>query len=334
MIQAMLLSIVLLFPSQTDVIELVGGSVLRGTIEHNDALGVLLRTKSGDQVYLSQTDILRVDKDDHNPSEPEFIRFYEGKEKGDALQSAIAVYIHPKTKQIVSLVGAVHVGDPEYYHRLQEILDTHEITLWEGVTGSAEPSAEASQRFDYVSTMQLQMGRMLDLSFQKDEINYDRENFKNADMNIDDVRIELDKRNQPLLPMEGVLQQLAPGMSKSMESGSDVLERTGNKQRVSAEMKRSLGRVLGNAQQLIAQIGMHDPEKRDDVLISLRNDAAFVAVDEALEEGKKTIAVFYGAAHLPDMHRILVKEKGFHKEAHIWINAWDISPSPKYKKTW
>ena len=46
------------------------------------------------------------------------------------------------------------------------------------------------------------------------------------------------------------------------------------------------------------------------VIITERNKAAMAALDTALKDGHKDIAIFYGAAHMPDLSQQLIA-KGF-----------------------
>ncbi|MBP5622738.1 MAG: hypothetical protein J6X44_12065, partial [Thermoguttaceae bacterium] len=66
-------------------------------------------------------------------------------------------------------------------------------------------------------------------------------------------------------------------------------------------------------------------EDREGVLIHLRNKKAIEAVKKELDDGKTKIAVFYGAAHLPDLERRLEKEFGLKREGEPrWFDAWNM----------
>jgi hypothetical protein len=60
------------------------------------------------------------------------------------------------------------------------------------------------------------------------------------------------------------------------------------------------------------------------VLLTERNKAAFAALKRAVSGGKKDIAVFYGAAHMPDLAKRL-GEIGFKPIATEWRLAWDLT---------
>ena len=47
------------------------------------------------------------------------------------------------------------------------------------------------------------------------------------------------------------------------------------------------------------------------------------ARQKQIESGKKHLAIFYGAAHLPDMEQRLLKQ-GFKLQKSEWLKAWDL----------
>ena len=50
-------------------------------------------------------------------------------------------------------------------------------------------------------------------------------------------------------------------------------------------------------------------------------------LDKQLTAGKKRIAVFYGAGHLPDMERRLIADYGFQRNGETWLTAWQLLPT-------
>ena len=39
---------------------------------------------------------------------------------------------------------------------------------------------------------------------------------------------------------------------------------------------------------------------------------------------KKNLAIFYGAAHLPDLEERMVEKMGFERKATRWVTAWKL----------
>lgn len=319
------ISLLLLDQPAADQVELKGGTILQGKILARDRVGIDLELDGGQVLFLAADDVAGVGETAGEA--PAFIRFHQA-EAADALQTAWAIYRAPGGER-VALAGAVHVADARYFEKLQARLDRYDVVLFEGVASSeeaADPRAaeKAQQRFGFIAQLQLEMGDLLDLTFQKDGIDYSRESFRNADLGWEELQGELGERGQPLLPMEGLLRLVSPILRWSMSAQKEAWERSGQKEKASTELKRRLAAVLGDADRFLARMGIHDPESRDDVLISVRNDAALEALDAALdEEGVRNAAIFYGAGHLPDLHRRLT-ERGFRISAWSWLDAWHL----------
>ena len=106
------------------------------------------------------------------------------------------------------LAGVMHVGEPAYYHALQEFLDAQTVVLYEGInpgahphhvgdgtaagaTGAGDgrdrsPPTAAGTNSDY--SMQSALARCLGLVFQLEAIDYDRTNFLNSDLSIRQIQ--------------------------------------------------------------------------------------------------------------------------------------------------
>jgi hypothetical protein len=59
-------------------------------------------------------------------------------------------------------------------------------------------------------------------------------------------------------------------------------------------------------------------------LISDRNAAALEVLKREVEKGRKSLAIFYGVGHLPDMHTRLIRDFGFHISKVEWVRAWTL----------
>jgi hypothetical protein len=60
------------------------------------------------------------------------------------------------------------------------------------------------------------------------------------------------------------------------------------------------------------------------VILTERNKAAVRVLENVLKDGKRDIAIFYGAAHMPDLAERL-KTMGFKPVATEWRMAWDLT---------
>ena len=81
----------------------------------------------------------------------------------------------------------------------------------------------------------------------------------------------------------------------------------------------------------MALLGVEDIEKPTDLILGLRNDRAWEIFEESLAENWRRTAIFYGAAHMPDLRRRLV-ESGWIPEDLFWLGAWKI-PVPTEDET-
>jgi hypothetical protein len=59
-------------------------------------------------------------------------------------------------------------------------------------------------------------------------------------------------------------------------------------------------------------------------LLTERNRKAFEVLDRELKAGKTNVSVFYGAAHLSDMHERLLRDFNAKPVNTEWIDAWPL----------
>jgi hypothetical protein len=205
----------------------------------------------------------------------------------------VAHFRAPDKDVEIVLYGVVHIADGEYYARVQQDLDSYGVVLWEGVAPGKEAPTDADKG---LGELQGAMGEMLGLTFQKDGIDYTRKNLVHADMNMD----------QPFLKM-------IASLGKALMQGNPAMQN---------QLKMQMGRQLGSADsnQLAQGLG----KKAADVILYERNKVALDVLKKQLETTKDgTIAIFYGAAHMPDLEAKL-GEMGFARTSKRWMTAWKI----------
>ena len=85
-------------------------------------------------------------------------------------------------------------------------------------------------------------------------------------------------------------------------------------------LKRLLGRELAELDGSLFELG-----QAGKILIAERNQIAVDVVERNLQRNKKLrrVAVFYGAAHLPDLLQRL-QARGFAVQGQRWLRAWDL----------
>jgi hypothetical protein len=62
----------------------------------------------------------------------------------------------------------------------------------------------------------------------------------------------------------------------------------------------------------------------DTILVQDRNAAAMKVLKKQVENGTPKIAIFYGAAHMPDFDRRLTEDLKFKRASMTWDRAWDL----------
>ncbi len=236
-----------------------------------------------------------------------------------SLATGIGRFFHEPTRTTLFLVGAVHVGDPAYFARLQDVLDSCDQVLFEGVgprPGDAAPSEDDVARFDALFQLQLRLKDLLGLEFQRDGLDYDRSWWRNADVGVTALRAELEARGAALPTdsplVRALLQMVLQGLDTSRLDADP---------RLRALLKRQVAAALATAEQLLAG----HAEALQTVLIDWRNDAALQVLDEELANGRKGrwLALFYGAGHLADFADKLAP-RGFAYETMDWLEAWRL----------
>jgi hypothetical protein len=67
-------------------------------------------------------------------------------------------------------------------------------------------------------------------------------------------------------------------------------------------------------------------------IITERNKRALDVLKKQFDDGKKRVAIFYGAAHLPDFDRKLTSDLHFTRGTERWIEAWNLRSAAPAKR--
>ncbi|QDV41396.1 hypothetical protein Enr13x_12340 [Stieleria neptunia] len=243
-----------------------------------------------------------------------------------ALQTAIVRYHgKPGTRYdgaIVDLVGVVHIGEKDYYKDLNERLSKYDSVLYELVApdGTRIRPEDLKERRSLVASMQTGMKDMLKLEYQLELIDYMSANFRHADMSPEEFSEDLQRRGDSVLKM--IARMMGAGLATQSKSGGDlgVLMALFSQDRSTA-MKNAMANQLIDMEAVTA--GINDANG-ENTLIKGRNAKAFQVLREELAAGKQSLAVFYGAGHLPDMAERLEKDFGMKAGKTTWLDAWDL----------
>lgn len=200
-----------------------------------------------------------------------------------------------------------------------------------------------------VEGIQKDLAEALGLRFQLDGIDYTRPHFRNSDMTVDQIQSVLfgepgdehdDANNaEPRNSGEGDAQRsgaasAADGLFRTL-SGESFLAKVsgfllkiiGASESGRAVTKLALVEMLTMADELLAsQPG--ELGKLMKVLVHDRNTVVIEDISEirAGEPGTRSVGVFYGAGHFPDMERRLSEEFGYSCRGEIWLPAISVNP--------
>lgn len=266
-------------------------------------------------------------KVENSESKPLFLRVdREGKEPR-ALQVAIANYeivSGPFQGAKVDLIGAVHVGTKQYYSDLNQRFRNYDSVLYELVADPEvnKPNQRAEGGFNPISGLQTGMKEALELSFQLDEIDYSPANFVHADMSPGEFGEDMKKRKDGFIGM--FARMMGAGMAvqaskKGQQQQAEMMAAMVSKDPI--RLRRVMADQFESMEGQMA--GLADKDGKS-TLVTERNRKAFEVLQSELEGGKRKLAVFYGAAHLNDMHDRLLKDFQAKPISTDWVDAWPL----------
>ena len=263
--------------------------------------------------------------------EPDYVRFVEN-DKGASLETAVTSFTN-KAGASVDLVGAVHIADKSYYTDLNQRFKTYDAVLYELVGGPMPKEGDIDNRprdpkLMWISELHKRLQTTLELTSQLKEVHYQVPNFVHADMTVEQFQAAKEEKNESFLSLMAkafVVQSdlLDKGQARQSPNLIKLLEILCRKDSAT-ELKRVVGREFDSMETLMA--GLESGEGT--VIVTERNKIAFGVLDQQLRAGKKRLALFYGAAHLPSMEKMLI-ERGFKKTKSEWLKAWTLPPEPK-----
>lgn len=241
-----------------------------------------------------------------------------------ALETSSVPYVSQDGEISVTIIGAVHLGEEAYYKELNEHFKDFEVVLYEVVAEEGTRPAKSGKSSGVIGTVQRQMAAVLQLKFQLEEINYSPENMVHADMTPAEFQEAMENRNENFLKLylRSVGYSLAAqnlAELKGEVKPIPVHELLFGKNR-SLTLKRIMAEEMGNLENSILPIEGKDGS----AILTDRNAKVLKILREQLDAGKKNIAIFYGAAHLPDFARNLESEFQLKPGKARWLKAWDL----------
>lgn len=257
-----------------------------------------------------------------------------------ALQIAVRDYV-PLDGQgpRLRLVGAVHIASRSFYTDVQSVLDQADCVLFEGVSEAPGDFKRdpAVRKKDHLYT---KIADALGLITQFEGIDYRRDHFVNADLSPAQMKALLEadiaKGGEDAVAAKAAKEQFA-NLSKMMKGGGAgmsgvmvnlVLGFVGQSPKLRATLLLTLASVDPSAEQSFGQAGK-GAARLGRLILDDRNVAVLKAMQEKIGEldADKTVAVFYGAAHLRGLEDALIRRLGYIPANTRWMTAFEVDAS-------
>jgi hypothetical protein len=260
-------------------------------------------------------------------SESRFIRVQRNENREPvALQTVTAKYVPAGGERGVEidLVAVVHIGEKAYYERLNREFEKYDAVLYELVApeGKKPPTDGEMKSDNPVAMLQQGMKRFLRLQHQLEVIDYQKANFIHADLSPEGMKKAMKERGDDEITIVlGVMADLLRKRNLNADkpepqvptiSLADLLSPIKLKRMMAQQFEDAGGdAVLGGT--------------INKLLVEDRNKACIKVLQQQLTAGKKKIAIFYGAAHMPDFEKRLKEDFGMKRIESEWITAWNLA---------
>lgn len=234
----------------------------------------------------------------------------------------------------IDLIGAMHAADGNYYQELRKELFLSDLILYEGVIDENQQQQVFTEQEKNAKLQKSGYGRFarsLGLSLQHQAIPYKDKRFRRSDMSIQQMQAALEKERR-----QGG--NTGSQADHAGEQFSHVRKSIGGKSLMTNMMLSLIG--MNSALQervrlmLVAQGGKYGEEndglspRLQRLILEDRNAHVIGDLKHVLtkESGHRRIALFYGAAHLPDLQKHL-ERMGYRAAGPIrWDNAITSHP--------
>ena len=256
-----------------------------------------------------------------------------------SLETSITRY-RGKDGLLVDLIGVIHVGEGRYYRKLNYQFEQYESMLYELVApeGSRVPTRRAAATKGSTNPLhwlQGSMQKMLGLQSQLQHIDYTKSNFVHADLSPAQMKKKMAERGDTawsvgmraiseMMQQQSKANQLGQGgaaIGSDISSFDDLFGLISDP----IKLKVMMATQFASTGNLDAGLG----GTLNQLLITDRNQAAMKVLQKEIDKGQTKIAIFYGAAHMPDFEKRLISDFGLKKTNQAWVQAWDLQSAPK-----
>ena len=258
---------------------------------------------------------------------PEFIRIQRNENRDPvALQTAIAKYVPAGSEKgaEIDLVAVVHIGEQAYYERLNKEFEKYDAVLYELVApeGNKPPQGGEMKSDNPLAMLQQGMTFFLGLEHQLQVVDYRKSNFVHADLSPEGMKKAMRERGDDKMTI--ILGVIADLLRKRNLDADKPEPQTPDISLTDLLNPKKLKRIM--AQQFEdagGDVSLGGTINR--LLVEDRNKACIKVLQQQLTAGKKKIAIFYGAAHMPDFDKRLKEDFGMKRTESEWITAWNLT---------
>jgi hypothetical protein len=265
---------------------------------------------------------------------PQFLRLQRDEKKQPlALETSIVRYVPASGEGglTVDLVAAVHIGDRDYYKKLNKQFQQYDVVLYELVAAPGTQIPKGGKRdLDPLGLIMQVVKSVLELELQTERIDYTKKNFVHADLSPNQMAEAIRKRGDDCLTLflgvtadmlrqQNLREANKPKSPDRNEEDFDILSLLLDPEGP-VKIKRMLAQQFEDLQSPTSGLG----QTLSTILVADRNEAALKVFQKELAKGKKKIAIFYGAAHMPDFDKRLRTDFGLKPKSEQWLTAWDL----------
>lgn len=287
------------------------------------------------------------DKSEKQKPEHEYVRIRKNdKNLAVALETSVITFEGSSTypKAQVDLIGAIHLGEPEYYKQLNELFKKYDVLLFEAVMpeeavkggmrpGGGEGShrkplsdeeewSDAKVGFTAISVLQVGMKDALGMEFQLTGVDYTPDNFVHADMTAEEFEASMKERGESFSGM--FLTEMGKSMSAQQKQNPLAMNLDMMMSALSSDRGYRIRRIFATQ---LAKAGEGDAFAGFDgasTIITERNKKCLSVMEQELKKGRRKVGIFYGAGHFADMEKRMVEEHGFKRTGEEWLVAWHL----------
>lgn len=258
-----------------------------------------------------------------------FVRLVSAGEK-TALQLGSKTYENPANSLKVTLLSAIHIAEPEFYKRHEEIIDEASFALYEGKgldkKGFEWRNQPIINQHERLETYML-LAKAYDLVCQFNNINYQRNNFVLADYSFDEV---IKQPDNFLVEVNMSIEGLKEKYTKEAEENnfSDGFEYFVDLQtkkiKTDAPLKFIATTVLEASQNTEEYLQKNMPPEWFEKEFTNRNRIVLEKFAQKLmhSQAPTHIVIYYGSGHMSYFEAQLCKKHDLSLTSEEWITAF------------